>query len=208
MLLSKQIANKALPYDKFKICLINNDDGSTSQPPEGKEGTSQSTVNNKRKSTEENQSQSKSKCFKQSKQYLKYGLDVNPAIVERSKSKLKSEQKKENVKSKPKDNKTSQMSMNAEIPVLNEKVVEQDTLSETDAKLELQNNLPGTCNLLSSLSINTQQTNAVSGVTDVKYLPVSVIMLKPLPREVKKLTTFLSEDLLKKTLEVIICQYF
>lgn len=196
-----------LPENKL-VYLINNqiNDGEISQQPEGKESTSQSTVNNKRKSTDTKQALTKNKYFKQIENYKKCCLDVNPTIVKG----LTPKQKKEKVKSKPQGAKTSQIFTDFVVLELNKKIEPQDTSTEIDKKVETQNNLPDTCNLLSSLSINTKQTNAISDVTSKNddNIPMNLIMIKPLPRIVEHLTKFLSVDLIKKTLEVFICQYF
>jgi len=73
---------------------------------------------------------------------------------------------------------------------------------------------------LSTLNINSQQINPVSTeeivpdviqseVNDVNQNQQSVLyLIKPLPKLVDQLMTFLSEDLVKKTCEVFIYNYF
>jgi len=100
---------------------------------------------------------------------------------------------------------------------------DQKSLAETsyqESQGEQQVQLVDSIHHLSNLNINNQQINPESTeetVEDVTHSkdndvnqnqPSFLFLIKPLPKIVDKLTTFLSEDLLKKTCEVFIYNYF
>jgi len=93
---------------------------------------------------------------------------------------------------------------------------DETTLEENQREQQIQ-----LVDSLSTLNINSQQNNLVSTaeetvadviqseVNDVNQNQPSVLyMIKPLPKLEDKLLAFLSEDLIKKTCEVFIYNYF
>lgn len=77
-----------------------------------------------------------------------------------------------------------------------------------------QNQLTGSINQFSSLNINSRQDEAESNagtITDQVQTKVNdniLVLMKPPPKLVDQMLTFLSKDLLTKTLEVLITNVF
>lgn len=77
-----------------------------------------------------------------------------------------------------------------------------------------QNQLTGSINQFSSLNINSRQDEAESNagtITDQVQTEVNdniLVLMKPPPKLVDQMLTFLSKDLLTKTLEVLITNVF
>jgi len=99
-----------------------------------------------------------------------------------------------------------------------QKALAKTTLEENQRKQQVE--LANSIHRLSTLNINSQQINPVSTeevepdviqseVNDVNQNQQSVLyLIKPLPKLKDKLITFLSEDLIKKTCEVFVYNYF
>lgn len=118
---------------------------------------------------------------------------------------------------KSKQNSTKSKKVKSE---LDQKSLGKTTLEENQRKQQVK--LADSIHRLSTLNINSQQINNTvstpeeivpdviqSEVNDINQNQPNVLyLIKPVPKLVEKLTTFLSEDLIKKTCEVFIYNYF
>jgi len=118
---------------------------------------------------------------------------------------------------KSKQNSTKSKKVKSE---LDQKSLAETTLEENQRKQQVE--LADSLHRLSTLNINSQQINNTvstpedivpdviqSEVNDINQNQPNVLyLIKPVPKLVKELITFLSEDLIKKTCEVFIYNYF